>query len=177
MWRLYDGLPAVSQTTIYNWLGGHACNPTDVPSAVNHFTNTFDTYLDVVFSPSQLEREELVARQITSEDRLSPVIAIVGSARNHVGVINGGSYTRQGSYYEWEFLYFHDPKPFGQNSYYTARQWMDFFCRTGYSYCGQILSVNASSGWQNYYASYGSNILLYGGGESCLPRDCGPYEN
>jgi hypothetical protein len=177
MWRLYDGLPAVSQTTIYNWLGGQACNPTDVPSAVSYFTNTFDTYLDIVFSPSQLDREELVARQITAEDRQTPVIAIVGSARDHVGVINGGRYTKQGSYYEWEFLYFHDPKPGGQNSYYSARQWMDFFCRTGYGYCGQILSASAASGWQNYYSSYGDSVLLYGGGESCLPRDCGPYEN
>jgi hypothetical protein len=75
MWRLYDGLPAVSQTTIYNWLGGQACNPTGVPSALSHFTNTFDTYLDVVFSPSQLDREELVARQITAEDGRTPVIA------------------------------------------------------------------------------------------------------
>ena len=176
MWRLYDGLPAVSQTTIYTWLGGHACNPTDVPPAVNHFTDTFDAYLDLVFSPSQLDREELVARQIRSEDQLSPVIAIVGSARNHVGVINGGRYTRSGSYYEWDFLYFHDPKPFGENAYYSARQWMDVFCSSGYPYCGQILSSNATSGWQNYYATYGNSILLYGGGESCLPKDCGPYE-
>ena len=106
----------------------------------------------------------------------TPVIAIVGSARNHVGVINGGRYAKQGTYYEWEFLYFHDPAPGGQNTYYTARTWMDTFCSSGAGYCGQILSANATTGWQNYYASYGESILLYGGGESCRPSECGPIE-
>jgi hypothetical protein len=53
---------------------------------------------------------------------------------------------------------------------------MDTFCSSGAGYCGQILSANATTGWQNYYASYGGSILLYGGGESCRPSECGPIE-
>lgn len=176
MWRLYDRLSDIPQSTIYNWLGGRACNPTDVPRAVNHFTNTFDAYLDVVFAPSDLDREEMIARQITSLDRLSPVIAIVGSRRDHVGVMNGGKYSRQGSYYQWDFVYFHDPAPGGRNTYYTAQNWIQRFCDSYYSYCGQILSVNAAKNWDSYYASYGGSILIYGGdGYSCRPGiDCGP---
>ncbi len=175
MWRLYDGLSPVSQTTIYNWLGGHACLATDVPPAVNHFTNTFDSYLDIVFNPSDLDKDELIARQIVAEDQATPVIALVGPQRNHVGVINGGKYKKQGSYYVWEFLFFHDPGE-GEGLNYSSSSWLQFFCDAGYSHCAQILSANATSGWQNYYATYKNSLWLYGGGEPCTPSVCGPYE-
>ena len=178
MWRLYDGLSPVTQTTIYNYLGGHACSPHDVPDGVNHFTNAFDAYLDLTHAPNPTQMEELVARQITSEDRLTPVIAIVGNQRNHVGVINGGKYKKyaSGAYYQWEFLYFHDPRPFGESSYYSSSSWLDFFCPPGAAYCGQIVSANAVSGWQTYYADYRSKISPYGGGYDCFASDgCGPY--
>ena len=177
MWRLFDGLPRVSQSSIYNWLGGRPCNALDVPSAVNHFTNTFDAYLDIEFSPSSDERDQLVARQIVAEDRGTPVIAIVGPARNHVGVIDGGKYKKQqGSYYVWEFLFFHDPAR-GEGLYYTSSDWMEEFCGGGFSHCGQILSNNAITGWTNYYATYRNSIFLYGGdGNPCI-GSCGPYEN
>jgi len=178
MWREYDDLGKIPQADIYYWVGGHACNPTDVPGAVNHFTNTFDAYLDLVFSPSEAMRRDLMARQITSEDNLTPVIAIVGSARNHVGVVNGGKYSKQGSLYQWEFLYFHDPSPGGRDVYYSADNWMHTFCGTGYGYCGQILSANATTGWQNYFATYGGRIYYYGDdGTTCIGSQCGPYEN
>ena len=176
MWREYDSIGKVPQSDIYAWLGGHACNPYDVPRAVNHYTNTFDAYLDLTFSPSNTDARELVARQITSEDNRSPVIAIVGSARNHVGVINGGKYSKQGSLYEWEFLYFQDPAPGGEDSYFSADRWMDYFCSAGYGYCGQILSSNATTGWQNYYATYGDSVF-YGGGNPCVGAHCGPFQN
>lgn len=176
MWREYDGIGKIPQSTIYNWLGGHACSPYDVPRAVNNFTNTFDAYLDLAYSPSETARRELVARQITSEDNRSPVIAIVGSSRNHVGVINGGKYAKNGSLYEWDFLYFHDPAPGGENSYFAADRWMDYFCGPGYGYCGQILSSGATTGWQNYYATYG-NSIYYGGSATCIGARCGPYQN
>lgn len=175
MWRLYDGLPRISQTTIYNWLGGRPCLATDVPPAVNHFTNTFDAYLDIEFSPSALEMEQLVARQITAEAAGSPVIAIVGPARDHVGVINGGKYRREGSNYVWEFLFFHDPAR-GEGLYYTSSQWLSEFCDAGFGHCGQILSFNATTAWQTYYDEYKNFLFIYGGGSSCKPSDCGPYE-
>jgi hypothetical protein len=176
MWRLYDRLSEIPQRDIYNYLGGQACSPFDVPDGVNHFTNTFDSYFDVVFSPLQQDREELIARQITSEDRGVPVIAIVGDARNHVGVINGGKYSRKGSYYQWDFLFFHDPAR-GEGLYYASSDWLEHFCSATHSYCGQILSSNAATGWKDYYAYYRNSILLYGGGgEACTPRTCGPIE-
>jgi hypothetical protein len=175
MWRLYDGLPSVSQASIFNWIGGPPCYPDDVPVAVNHFTNTFDTYLDIVDNPSGLDVEQLVARQITAEDQGTPVIAIVGPQRNHVGVINGGKYKKQGQYYVWEFLFFHDPAD-GEGLEYSSSHWLQFFCDGGFPFCGQILSSAATTGWQNYHAYYKNWIMLYGGGGVCLPRDCGPYE-
>lgn len=177
MWRLYDRLPEISQTSIFNWLGGSACTADEVPGAVNHFTNTFDTYLDVVLSPSQTETEELTARQVVSLDSRVPVIAIVGTARNHVGVINGGKYKKQGDYYQWEFVYFQDPRPFGEDSYYGARQWLDFFCGAGFSHCGQVVSSAAVTGWEYQYLKYGNYVLIYGSAEPCPPRGCGLYEN
>ena len=175
MWRLYDGLSDIPQRDIYNYLGGRACNPTDVPSGVSRFTNTFDSYLDVVFSPSTLDREEMIARQITSEDRSVPVIAIVGSARNHVGVVNGGKHSRQGTYYQWDFLYFHDPAE-GEGLYYTSSRWLDFFCSRSYSFCGQIISAGATAGWKDYFASFRNSVLLYGGDDVPCRPNCGPYE-
>lgn len=64
MWRLWDGLPEISQDTIWTWLGGPPCTPEEVPPGVNHFTNTYDAVLDEVYGPSTTEWEELFARQI-----------------------------------------------------------------------------------------------------------------
>ncbi len=164
MWRLYDGLPEISQATIYTWLGGRACQPDDVPPAISHFTNTFDSYLDLVYNPTQAQIDQMVARQITSIDRRTPVIPIVYPARNHVGVVNGGKYTNQGGgYYRWEYLYFHNPDPaVGANDYYTASRWLREFCDFSYPYCGQVISARAIVNWQSNYVSYGGKVTIYG---------------
>ena len=85
MWRLYDGLSPVSQTTIYNWVGRRACLATEVPSAVNHFTNTSDAYLDIVFNPSDRNVEDLIARQITAEEQ--PVYDALKENRLRVQIV------------------------------------------------------------------------------------------
>lgn len=167
MWRLYDGLPEITQSEIWNWLGGPPCTPDEVPAGVAHFTRAYDAYLDLEYIPTELERNYLIARQIMSvgESRV-PVIAVVGVLQNHVGVIDGGKYHQSGSVNVWDFVYFHDPEYFFGDDYYSASEWIDFFCSDFSSYCAQILSSSASAGWFSNYATYGDSVEPYGGG-SC----------
>lgn len=66
MWRLYDGLPAVSQEEIFDFIGGPPCTPDAVPAGVNHYTNVFDARLDLEDSTFLIDNiRDIVARQIT----------------------------------------------------------------------------------------------------------------
>jgi hypothetical protein len=172
MWRLYNGFPdTVSQSQIATLVGVPGCNLNDVPSGLSFYAGVSDAYADLVFSPSQQQVRELVARQITSIDRRSPVIPIVG-ARNHVGVINGGKYHQEGTGFVWDFVYFHDPGTVADD-YYAAANWLDFFCDASlHVHCGQAVSSSATSGWKLELQQYGSNLQI--GGAS--PGFWGPPE-
>lgn len=99
---------------------------------------------------------------------------VVGINRNHVGIINGGKYEDHGTYLEWEFVYFHDPDPaFGANLKFGASTWLNKFCPLSSSYCGQIISNTATTGWYANLQMYGDSVTLYGGG-GCVPSQCGP---
>src|SRR5947209_3000623 len=94
MWRRYDGLPEVSQTTIFNWMGGTgSTNQIRVAQAVNAFTYTRDAYWDN--APSS-DYKSMAARQITAFSTGTPSIVVV--RYDHTGVINGGQYHVQGQY-------------------------------------------------------------------------------
>lgn len=91
MWRLFDGLPEISQASIGAWMGGSNCGYGEarIADGVRHFTNTTDAYVDY---EGEINHEEFFSRQITSIDRRKPVIAIVNSF--HAGVVNGGKWLR-----------------------------------------------------------------------------------
>lgn len=165
MWRLHDDLPFVSQDAIFNWLGGPPCTAEDVPAGVNHFTNTNDAYLDVSFNPTATDRDEMIARQVTSYDNARPAITVVYPTRDHVGVINRGKYDDEGAYWTWEWLRFHNPDPaYGGNYYYGAQDWIDEFCAPGFSHCAQIVSSSATAGWNPNQSTYQPYLAINGGG-------------
>ena len=145
MWRLYDGLPAVSQTSIINWMGGPGCtNQINVANAVNHFTNTRDAYWD--HGPSTAYKD-LAARQITAFDRRTPSIVVINY--DHVVVLNGGTWHTSGSTRVWDEVFVHDPDPFwGANRYFSAGSWIYAFCSPGLAFCDQIISQGATYDWQ-----------------------------
>lgn len=175
MWRLYDGLSNVSQTTIFNTIGGAPCDPTDAAFGVGYYTNSgSDAHFDHEFTPTIGERDQMISRQITSIDTGIPVMALVRN-QTHVGIVNGGKYEDHGSYLEWEFLYFHDPDPaFGQDYRYSGGDWLDEFCSASASYCGQIVSTSATAAWSPNLSAFGDSVAVYGGGGGCLPSECGP---
>jgi hypothetical protein len=162
MWRAYDGLPPVSQDDIWTHLGGAPCDGIDASFGVRHYTNSgSDAFLDVE-SPSR--RDDFLARQLTSIDRRVPVMAIVSPSRDHVGIINGGSYQYTGSTgrYTWNTVRFHDPG-IGPNVDFSSNEWISFTCADGSSHCGQIISESASLNWASHVQAYGSSVDLYTG--------------
>lgn len=164
MWRLWDGLPAVSQGSIWSWLGGPPCTADEIPAGITHFTNTFDSYLDINLTPSATEREHMVARQIQSVgENGMPVIPVVRLSKDHVGVINGGKYHRDGAVNVWDFVYFHDPANFFGDEYFGASEWLDYFCNEFDSHCAQVVSFAATSGWLQSLQTYGASVEPYGG--------------
>ena len=172
MWRAYDGLPSVSQTTIWNTLGGPPCSGSTAAFGVSIYTNTgSDAYLDTVYPSS---KNAFLSREITSIDHYVPVMVVVGAARNHVGIINGGSYVQQGStgLYSWQYVFFHDPG-IGPNIYYTSDDWILDTCASYFSVCGQVISDIASYAWSSNYQTWGSSTTTYGG-ESCCNQE---YQN
>lgn len=175
MWRLYDGLPEVSQTTIFNAIGGAPCDGLDAADGVALYTTSgSDVYYDLLYTPTEHERDQLIARQITSIDRAVPVIA-VAPRKNHVGVINGGKYIDMGTHVQWEFLYFHDPDSrIGADRKYSGGDWLSAFCEVFDSRCAQVISGYASSGWQAHFDEFSDSVSVYGGGGGCLPSECGP---
>jgi len=176
MWRLYDGLPELSQSTIFNGVGGAPCDGLDAAYGVALYTASgYDAYFDHIYGPSATQRDEMVSRQITSEDAGVPVMAVVYPTKDHVGIINGGKYEDMGTYWEWEFLYFQNPDPaYVPNYYYTAGTWLADFCEAFDSECGQVISGSAAGAWSSNYSTYGDSVAVYGGGGGCLPGECGP---
>lgn len=159
MWRLYDGLPEVSQTSINQWMGGSSCgfNEPTIAAAVNYFTYTHDAYADY----EGLEfAEDFFSRQITSIDNSTPVIPVINSF--HAGVINGGKWKKlTNGKYEWDYVYVHDPLTFA-NDYYVAGDWLYTNCPLGSDTCAQVVSSGATFGWQGNYSTYGTRTRVYG---------------
>lgn len=170
MWRLYDGLPAVSQTSIFNWMGGTGCtNQINTARAVNHFTNTRDAYWD---SGDSSNYEEMVSRQVTAFDRGVPSIAVINY--DHAVVLTGGKYHQENRYFIWDYVLVHDPNPHnGAHFRFTAGDWLREFCGSGQAYCDQIVSSQAVQGWYSNMVSNMDSIRVYG-----WDHDLGgPHEN
>ncbi|HYU33454.1 MAG TPA: hypothetical protein VEW48_14960 [Thermoanaerobaculia bacterium] len=158
MWRLYDGLVTVSQTTIFNWMGGTGnTNQINVANAVNYFTNTRDAYWD---SGSPTTYRQMAARQITAFDRSIPSIVVINY--DHVVIVNGGSWHTDPNYRVWDEVFAHDPDPFwGANRYFSAGSWIYSFCPPGNRYCDQIISSGATYDWSTNYTTY-NDTKIYG---------------
>jgi hypothetical protein len=163
MWRLYDGFPEISQQSISTWMGG-TCNGAsaqDIADAVNHFTNAGDAYWDIPGgqgAPEQLERE-FFARQITSIDNATPVIAIIEF--QHAGVINGGRWHSVDNGRQWDYVFFHDPSD-GPDLEIPSERWRNLNCPPGQA-CEQIISTAAAGGWSSNLQNYGAGIWDSGG--------------
>ncbi len=161
MWRLYDGLPEISQQTISSWMGGTTCGASQqvIANAVNHFTNTYDAIDDLA---GDTEYASFFSRQITSIDAGVPVIAILRGGL-HAGVINGGQWhTNADGNYQWDYVYFHDPSTIA-NDPYSADLWQDVSCPPG-STCEQIASSSAIGSWSYNLTTYGGSVVTGGGG-------------
>lgn len=163
MWRAADGLSAVSQATIFNWMSSFypACgsNQLGIEAAVRNFTvSGSDAYWD--YGPDT-EFESIISRQISSMDSRVPVIAVV--EYDHTGVLNGGKWHQEGGYNVWDFVYFHDPARWGDVQY-SATDWMDTFCPGYWGSCDQILSASASAAWYYNQETYGDTVQPAGGG-------------
>lgn len=168
MWRLYDGLPEISQQTIGNYIGGTSCGASqqDIADGVNHFTATFDAYWDLA---GDVEFEAFFSRQITSIDNGVPVIAIIEGGF-HAGVVNGGKWHDNGAGdHQWDYVYFHDPLTFA-NDYYSASLWQVTNCPPG-SACDQIASYSASAAWSSNLSVYGDDVVVGGGGHGPLEQE------
>lgn len=162
MWRLYDGLPEISQQTIGNWIGTSSCSgssPQEITNGVNHFTATSDAFWDLA---GDVEYEEFFARQITSLDNSTPVIALIEGGL-HAGVVDGGRWHENSAgNYQWDYVYFHDPF-LGAGLYYGAGEWMDTSCPSGGT-CGQIVSSSAIGAFNYNLATYRDRVRVMGGG-------------
>ena len=162
MWRLYDGLGPVSQTTIFNWMGGAGCTTTDrAADAVSHFTNTFDAQGDGDYASNY---KQMISRQVTSIDQRTPVIAVIND--DHTVVLQGGKWHQEGPNYMWDSVLINDPDPVwgGPEQRLAASTWLQEFCppnAAGYV-CLQVISASAASTWQSNYNMYKDNVVLYG---------------
>jgi hypothetical protein len=171
MWRGYDGLSPMSQTQIWNAMGGAPCTGFDAAYGVRLFTSSgSDAIFDRVLSPTSSSRDGFYARQLTSIDRRVPVIVVVGFSQNHVGVINGGSYqyTASTDRYTWNTVLFHDPDPYaGPDQEWGSADWTAYTCGSFFSECGQVVSQYASDNWSSHLQGYGYKVELYDGEGCC----------
>lgn len=168
MWRLWGGLPEISQSVIYNFEGGHG-NTTiaQVAIAVRYFTPSTDAYWDQDVDSNYYQ---MISRQAASINNGVPVLPAVRF--NHAGIIDGGSYHQDGAYYVWDFVYFNDPDPNvgGPDLYLGATDWIQNFCPAGQGFCDQVVAGSATAGWEQDLSNYGPQVRVSGGG-----RDGGPY--
>ncbi len=163
MWRLYDGLPSVSQSQIADYMGT-TCTGTfsyAIARGVDYFTNSGS---DAIYDGDAYDnRKYFVARQISSIDDYIPVIAVLHG--NHAGVIDGGHHHEipdSGGMQEWDYLYFNDPQV-GPDVPYEAADWLTELCSFEGDTCEQIISSGATGGWYYNYNQYSSQVVVGGG--------------
>lgn len=166
MWRLFDGRPQISLSTIGSYIGT-TCNsgtlPEDIADGVNHFTFTNDTFWDVA-GGTAVSRDKFMSRQITSIDRDVPVLAIVNDGF-HIGALNGGKWHENANGdNQWDLVKFHDPLPNeGPNREFSGTGWIFRNCGSSLV-CQQIASSSAMAGWLSNYNTYNGQVVLGGGG-------------
>lgn len=160
MWRLYDGLPEISQLTIANYVGCNLGTPEpQIADGVNHFTNTHDAYWDVGggIGDPELVRAAFFARQITSMDRETPVIAILDNL--HAVVVTGGRWhqDQNATFRTWDTVYYHDPAPVfgGPHLPATGGEWVTRVLT-------QVLSAYATRAADSNLWTYGDTIEVRG---------------
>lgn len=166
MWSLFAHHSSASQTDIFNWEGGAGCTTIlRTAQAVAYFAGvdaTWDYDADANYY-------KLISRQVASVSNGQPVIPVVRF--NHTGVIDGGLWEQPGSFYVWDFVYFHDPdyNVGGPDLYIGATDWIQNFCPSGAGRCDQVVSGSSIAGWEQDLATYGPHVRVQGGGRG------GPY--
>lgn len=165
MWRLYNGMGEVSQDSIYTWMGGSGAgvSPQAIANGASFWANVYDATVDWgAEEPIEYQRE-FFARQISSINNNTPVIAIVDGGF-HAGVINGGTWHEDSAtgMNVWNDVKFHDPKGYA-NRYFSSAAWQSFSV-AGYNTYTQIVSNGATYGWQTDYADYGDTVVNSSGG-------------
>jgi hypothetical protein len=172
MWRLYHGLPSVSQQSIFNWMGSFpgACgsNQLGVQAALRHFTNAFDATW-ITMSNNIGVYDKMAAQQITSIDSGEPVAVVIDF--DHVVLINGGLWEEFNGSNRWNFVYVHNPAFSFGNTKYVASDWLDAFCPGFYPFCEHFASLNAIEGWNVNLSAFGSTVTVYGTAPGSGPFD------
>lgn len=165
MWRLYNGQSELPQNEIYTWMGGSGSGlyPDAIRDGASYYAGMSDAIVDRAAQDPVESQREFFARQISSIDSNTPVIAIV-EVGFHAGVIDGGTWTRdaQTNLNVWNDVYFHDPRGFADRSYSSA-QWMSH-ATGGYNSLTQIVSNSATFNWQSNYDAYGDSMVDSSGG-------------
>lgn len=158
MWAHYDRDSNIfSQEQIRNWMGGTSSgvSPEQIADAVDYFTYTNDATWD--FEGYNVYRD-FFARQITSIDNYTPVIAIVDF--NHAVIVNGGLWHDENidgeTYYLWDYTYFHDSLR-RANLKFGSEAWINHNCPPS-QICSQIISQSAISAWGSNMAGVGGSV-------------------
>lgn len=155
MWADYDYYAAPpTQAEISQWMGGSTWGVSEqtIADAVNHYTRTGDAIVDY---EGRIDADRFMAKQITSIDNYAPVIAIVDF--NHAVVVNGGQWRQEGSWYQWNYTYFHDARKYGNRRFGSA-EWIDHNCPPNQATCVQIISQIMTEGYIQNLNSYGDQV-------------------
>jgi hypothetical protein len=169
MWRAYDGLtPVYTQQYLFEAMNGTigcGASAQEIESAVLRFTQARDAFYDQVEGANEVERDGFFSRQVTSIDSRTPVMVL---AHQHAIVVNGGKWHRDAitGFNVWDFVWYHDPE-LGANLRLGANAWLQESC--DFFTCGQIVSENATEGWEANLNYLGGDLVIPGN-----PRHGGP---
>ena len=178
MWRLYDGLPELSQSTIFNGLGGAPCDGLDAAYGVALYTASgYDAYFDHVFGPSETERNEMVSRTDHFGGR---GCTCDGSCLSYEKTMwessMEGSTRKKEHLLAVELLVLSQPRSLLLAPTSTTRPecGSPISVKPSIPSAGQVISGSAAGAWSSNYSAYGDSVAVYGGGGGCLPGECGP---
>lgn len=164
MWRLYNGGNEISQSTIYNSMGGAGAgvSPEAIASGVAQYAFVPNAIVDreACDDGPYDKRDVIAARQIASVDEREPAVVIV-DAGYHAVLINGGDWHEDSStgLDVWDYTYVHDPDD-RADVYKVAGDWVAWFT-SGYT-CEQVVDEYAVGNAGYYLETYGSSVSVRG---------------
>jgi hypothetical protein len=162
MWRLYDGLPEVTQAEIANGIGctiGQGASKSAITNGVNLFTTSgANAVLDYGPNSGTLDYLQGVyfSAEIASIGGGTPFIAYINSGLHSV-IVTGGRWDYENGHYRWNTVRYHDPLE-GANQEAVAADWIE----DTYGQAHTIVSsyvAGAVAGYEEY-----ENVVTYWGG-------------